>query len=106
VVVATAVILLLLALRAHPTVTLSTATVEQGGAVTAHFGGFKPGQSVDILVASTEQKLTTIRADTQGRVVYVFTVPRTFATGRHELKGCAAANCTQAAFTVAMRRLP
>jgi Protein kinase domain len=106
VVVATAVILLLLALRAHPTVTLSTATVEQGGAVTAHFGGFKPGQSVDIFVASTEQKLTTIRADTQGRVVYVFTVPRTFATGRHELKGCATANCTQAAFTVAVRRLP
>jgi serine/threonine-protein kinase len=106
VVVAAALILLLLAARAHPTVTLSTATVEQGGAVTAHFGGFKAGQSVDVFIASSQTKLTTIRADTQGRVIYVFTVPRTFAIGRHELKGCAAANCTQATFTVALKRLP
>ena len=100
-IIAAGFLLLALAARAHPTVTLSAATVEQGGVVTAHFGGFKPGQSVDVFVASTEQRLTTIRADAQGRVVYAFTVPRTFATGRHELKGCATANCTQAAFTVA-----
>jgi eukaryotic-like serine/threonine-protein kinase len=105
-VVAIALLLLALAARAHPAVTLSTATVDQGGVVTAHFGGFKPGQAVDIFVASTEVKLTTIRADTQGRVVYAFTVPRTFATGRHELKGCSAGNCAQAQFTVAPKRVP
>jgi eukaryotic-like serine/threonine-protein kinase len=103
---ALALVLLVLASRTHPTVTLSTATVEQGGVVTARFGGFKPGETVDVYVASTEQRLTAVRADTQGRVVYSFTVPRTFAIGRHELKGCAGTNCTQAAFTVALRRGP
>jgi eukaryotic-like serine/threonine-protein kinase len=101
-----AFIMLVLASRAHPTVTLSTATVDQGGVVTARFGGFRAGQSVDISVASSEQKLTTLRADPQGHLVYAFTVPRTFTTGRHQLKGCAGANCTQAAFTVAPRRGP
>jgi eukaryotic-like serine/threonine-protein kinase len=104
--VALALVLLVLASRTHPTVTLSTATVEQGGVVTARFGGFKPGETVDVYVASTEQRLTMVRADTQGRVIYAFTVPRTFAIGRHELKGCAGTNCTQAAFTVALRRGP
>ena len=104
--VAVALFLLVLATRAHPTVTLSTATVEQGGIVTARFDGFKPGETVAVYVASTEQRLTTVRADTQGRVVYAFTVPRTFAVGHHELKGCAGTNCTQAAFTVAVRRVP
>jgi tRNA A-37 threonylcarbamoyl transferase component Bud32 len=103
---AIAVVLLALAARAHPTVTLSTATVEQGGVVTARFGGFKPGETVDVFVASTQQRLTTVRADTQGRVVYAFNVPRTFAVGRHELKGCAGSNCTQAAFTVDVKRVP
>jgi eukaryotic-like serine/threonine-protein kinase len=103
---AVALLLLALAARAHPTVTLSTATVEQGGVITARFGGFKPGEAVDVSVASTEQRLTTVRADTQGRAVYAFTVPRSFAIGRHELKGCAGANCTQAAFTVALKRGP
>ncbi len=74
--------------------------------VTAHFDGFKAGQSVDVFVASSEQKLTTVRADPQGRVVYAYTVPRTFAVGRHQLKGCAGANCTSAAFTVAPKRVP
>ena len=101
-----AFIVLAVAARARPTVTLSTATVDQGGVVTARFGGFKAGQSVDIFVASTEQKLGTLRADTQGRVVYAFTVPRTFATGHHQLKGCAGANCAAAAFTVAPKRGP
>ena len=73
---------------------------------TARFDGFKPGETVAVYVASTEQRLTTVRADTQGRVVYAFTVPRTFAVGHHELKGCAGTNCTQAAFTVAVRRVP
>jgi eukaryotic-like serine/threonine-protein kinase len=104
--IAVALVVLALASRAHPTVTLSSATVEQGGVITARFGGFKPGEAVEVLVASTEQRLTTVRADTQGRVVYAFTVPRTFAIGRHELKGCAGANCTQAAFTVALKRGP
>jgi hypothetical protein len=103
---AVALVLLALASRVHPTVTLSTASVEQGGVVAARFAGFKPGETVDVYVASTEQRLATVRADTQGRVVYAFTVPRNFATGRHELKGCAGTNCTQAAFTVAVRRVP
>jgi len=97
-------VLLALATRAHPAVTLSAATVEQGGVVTARFDGFKAGQAVDITVAGTGLKQATIRADTQGRVVYAFNVPRTFATGPHELRGCAAAACAQAAFTVTLRR--
>ena len=103
---ATASILLARAASAHPAVTLSAATVDQGGVVTAHFGGFKPGEAVDISVASAELKLTTLRADTNGRVVYAFNVPRAFATGRHELKGCAAGGCAQAGFSVVPKRGP
>jgi predicted Ser/Thr protein kinase len=105
-VLAVTLLLLAIASRTHPTVTLSAATVDQGGVVTARFAGFKAGQAVDISVASTEQRLTTIRADTQGRVVYAYTLPRTFAIGRHELKGCVVADCTRAAFTVAPKRVP
>jgi eukaryotic-like serine/threonine-protein kinase len=106
IVIVAALLLLALAARGHPSVTLSAATVDQGGTVTARFAGFKAGESVEIFVASSEQKLTTIRADTQGRVVYTFTVPRTFPTGQHELKGCVGANCAHAPFTVALRRGP
>ena len=101
-----ALVLLALAARSHPAITLSTAAIEQGAVITARFDGFRSGQSVDIFVASTQQKLTTIRADSQGRVVYAFTVPRTFPIGHHELKGCAGVNCAQAAFTVTLRRGP
>jgi Protein kinase domain len=106
IVIAAALLLLALAARGHPSVTLSAPTVEQGGTVTARFAGFKAGESVEIFVASSEQKLTTIRADTTGRVVYTFNVPRTFAAGQHQLKGCVGANCAQAPFTVAVRRGP
>jgi serine/threonine protein kinase len=105
-VVVAALVLLAFAARAHPAVTLSAASVEQGGVVTAHFSGFRAGQSVDLFVASTELKLATVHADSQGRVDYSYTVPRAFALGRHQLKGCAAANCAQAAFTVTLRRGP
>jgi eukaryotic-like serine/threonine-protein kinase len=104
IVIAAALLLLALAARGHPSVTLSAATVDQGGTVTARFAGFKAGESVEIFVASTEQKLTTIRADTQGQVIYTFTVPRTFPVGHHQLKGCVGANCAQAPFSVAPRR--
>nr|MDQ6919723.1 serine/threonine protein kinase [Candidatus Dormibacteraeota bacterium] len=104
--VAASAILLALATRAHPGVTLSAASVEQGGVITARFDGFKAGQAVDIFVAGGEQKLATVRADTQGRVVYAYTVPRAFAVGRHQLKGCAGANCTEAGFTVSLKRGP
>jgi hypothetical protein len=99
-------VLLALAARGQPAVTLSTATVEQGGVVTARFTGFKAGQAVDISVASSEQRVATIRADTQGRIVYAFNVPRAFPTGQHRLKGCAATSCAQAAFTITAKRLP
>jgi serine/threonine-protein kinase len=105
-VIAAALLLLVLVARGHPSVTLSATTVDQGGTVSARFAGFKAGESVDIFVASSEQKLTTVRADSQGRAVYGFDVPRTFAVGRHQLKGCAGANCAQAAFTVALKRGP
>jgi eukaryotic-like serine/threonine-protein kinase len=97
-------LLVISALRDHPALTLSAATVDQGGAVTARFSGFKAGQAVEISVASTEVKLATLRADTQGRLNYIFNVPRTFAPGQHELKGCAGSACAQAAFTVALKR--
>jgi len=99
-------IVLAAASRARPTLTLSAATVDQGGVVTARFSSFRAGQAVDIFVASNEQKLATLRADPGGHVVYAFSVPRTFATGHHQLKGCAGANCAQAAFTVAPKRGP
>jgi eukaryotic-like serine/threonine-protein kinase len=104
IVITAALLLLALAARGHPSVTLSASTVDQGGAVTARFAGFKAGQSVEIFVASAEQKLTTIRADTQGQVVHTFTVPRTFPIGEHELKGCVGADCAQAPFRVTLRR--
>jgi Protein kinase domain len=103
-VIAAGFLLLASIARAHPKVTLSTATVDQGGVVTARFDGFKAGQTVDIFVASTEQRLTTLHADSQGRVVYAFTVPRAFAPGRHQLKGCTGTDCAQAAFTVGLKR--
>ena len=104
--IAGALLLLALVARGYPNVTVSASSVDQGGTITARFAGFKAGESVEIFVASTEEKLSTIRADTQGRVVYTFNVPRTFPPGQHQLKGCVGANCAQAPFTVAARRVP
>ena len=93
----------LAALQPRPALELSASNVDQGGTVTARFSGFKAGQSVDITVEPSGTRLATIRADTQGRLAYNFNVPRGFATGPHQLKGCAAAQCVQAPFTVALK---
>ena len=93
----------LAALQPRPALALSAANVDQGGTVTARFSGFKAGQSVDISVEPSGVRLATIRADTQGHVAYNFNVPRAFATGSHQLKGCVATQCVEAPFTVALK---
>jgi hypothetical protein len=102
-----AVVLLLFALvlfavnRPHPTVTVSPASVAQGGTVTVSATGFAPGEAIDVYyVASSPVRVRSQRADTSGKLATSFAIPRELIPGRHLVRACAGQNCAGATVTV------
>ena len=92
---------LLVLTRPHPAVSVSPATVTQGGALSLVATGFRAGDTVDVYyVGSSQVKVRTVRADTQGRLALTFELPREVLPGRHLARACAGQNCAQASFTV------
>jgi serine/threonine-protein kinase len=102
-----AVLLLVFALglfivtRPHPAVSVFPATVTQGGTVTISASGFAPGETIDVYyVVSTPVRIRTQRADTSGKFVTSFAIPRELIPGPHEFRACAGQSCATATVTV------
>jgi hypothetical protein len=70
------------------------AVFQPQGTVTVDVGGFAPGESVQLLVASTPQVITTVVADGAGRVVASGQLPSDLVAGAHELAVYAPARST------------
>ena len=68
---------------ATPLVAVSQLAMTDDISVT--FGGFKPGEFVQLIVASTPQVIASGYADAQGFVTLTGTIPTDLATGKHTL---------------------
>jgi hypothetical protein len=69
---------------------VSPTSVEAGGTVTVKGGGFAPGATIQIVIASTPTLLTTVGADGSGSFSTTVTIPESIEAGAHTLSATGA----------------
>ena len=86
-----------------PVVTVSSAIVQPGTAMSARGWGFQPGETVTAIMFSTPQVLGTKVADANGNVSFTWTLDEKTALGEHEivLGGAESGASASASFQVA-----